>query len=124
MVDFLLHTERFELVEQPITAAHADLHVPSLCDVEYAAALRRILLLGTLSESRAEEALVDYDDLPLTRHGHQGLLRRIFDLRSNFTAYDGAYVALAERLEAPLLTTDERLARAAREHLGLSTLPS
>ena len=89
-----------------------DLHVPALCDVEIAAVLRRALLGGRLAEARGREALLDYGDLPLTRHGHMGLLSRIIALRANFTAYDAAYVALAESLGAGMITADARLAKA------------
>ena len=65
----------------------------------------------------AATAVAEYLSLPLTRHDHAPLLGRILDLRDNFTAYDAAYVVLAEQFEAPLLTADERLARAVRRHL-------
>jgi predicted nucleic acid-binding protein len=99
-----------------------DLHVPALCDVEVAAALRRALLVGVLNERRAEEALEDYLDLPLTRHGHQSLLVRMLELRDNFSAYDATYVALAERLRGHLLTTDRHLARAVAAQLRISLI--
>jgi predicted nucleic acid-binding protein len=105
-----------ETIESPDT----DLHVPGLCDVEVAAALRRALRLGLLSEGRAREALRDYADLPLSRHGHLGILNRLLKLRENFSAYDAAYAALAEAMDAALLTADARLARAARDQLGIS----
>lgn len=97
--------------------------MPALCDVEVGAGLRRALLGRTLSEGRAEDALVDYLDLPLTRHGHQGLLMRMLELRNNFSAYDATYVALAERLGGELLTSDGRLARALRTLTQLNVLP-
>ena len=78
--------------------------------------MRRGLLAGILSAERVAEAIDDYLSLPLTRHGHQGLLVRILDLRENFSVYDATYVALAERLEGDFLTGDESLARAARTH--------
>lgn len=59
---------------------------------------------------RAEQALVDFLDFPIVRYPHDVLAARIWELRSNLTAYDGAYVALAEVLEAPLLTRDRKLA--------------
>jgi predicted nucleic acid-binding protein len=90
--------------------------------VEVASGLRRGLLLGLLSERRAEEALGAYLDLPITRHGHQGLLIRMLQLRENFSAYDACYVALGERLGAHLLTGDERLARAVTMLLSLPVL--
>jgi predicted nucleic acid-binding protein len=97
--------------------------VPTLCDVEVVAGLRRAVLSRALSDRRAEEALVDYLDLPLTRHGHQGLLMRVLELRDNFSAYDATYVALAERLRGELLTSDGRLARGVQTFTQLSVLP-
>lgn len=104
-----------ETIESP----EADLHVPALCDVEVVAALRRALRLELLEEKRALEALGDYADLPLTRHGHLSILRRLLELRENFSAYDAAYVALADRLNASLLTADARLARAGAQILHI-----
>jgi predicted nucleic acid-binding protein len=62
-------------------------------------------------------ALADLADLPLNRYPHEFLLPRVWDLRQNFTAYDAVSVALAETLDAPLLTCDRRLA-AASGHLA------
>lgn len=93
--------------------------MPALCDVEVAAAMRRAALHGLLSAQRMTEAIDDYLDLPLTRHGHQNLLTRILELKGNFSAYDATYVALAERLGARLLTGDRHLARAAGTHTNL-----
>lgn len=87
------------------------------------AGLRRALLRRALSDQRAEHALVDYLDLPLTRHGHRGLLARVLELRPNFSAYDATYVALAEQLRGDLLTSDARLTRAARTHTDLRVAP-
>ena len=97
--------------------AAEELHVPALCDLEFASTLRRFLRGGRLTESGAVEAMSSYLDLPLVRHEHTALLGRILDLRDNFTAYDASYVALAELLELPLLTRDARLARAVRRHV-------
>jgi predicted nucleic acid-binding protein len=96
-----------------------ELHVPALCDVEVAAALRRALLAHLIDEARARDALEDYLDLPLTTHGHRVLLQRILALRQNFTAYDAAYVALAEEIHAPVLTADGALARAVPKHTAV-----
>ena len=122
LVEFLFRTQRAPEVDAILTDPGADLHVPALCDVEVVSALRRALRQNLLTLPRAEEALEDYLDLPLTRHGHQALLPRCFGLRDVFSAYDAAYVALAEGLTAPLLTADLRLARGA-EGLGISCLP-
>jgi predicted nucleic acid-binding protein len=75
--------------------------------------LRRYGASGDLTPGRGAEAIADLADLPITRHEHVVLLPRMWQLRHNLTAYDAAYVALAEALEATLLTRDAKLARAA-----------
>lgn len=97
-------------------------HVPALCDVEVVAALRRARRTRRIDDGRLHEALGDYLALALTRHGHEPLLERILALRENFSAYDAAYVTLAEQLGAELLTADRPLARAARTHLRLTVI--
>ena len=68
---------------------------------------------------RAADAIEDYLDMPISRHGHQALLGRLLELRSNFSAYDAAYVALAEQLSGELVTADDGLATAVRSQLPL-----
>jgi predicted nucleic acid-binding protein len=85
---------------------------PHLLDVEVAQVLRRYEARGELEAARGREALADLVDFPLARYPHDLLLPRIWELRANLTAYDAAYVALAEALGATLLTRDERLAGA------------
>lgn len=97
--------------------------MPALCDVEVAAGLRRAVLRDLISPGQGTTALDHYRLLPLTRHGHLGLLPRMLELRANFSAYDACYVALAERLDAELLTADEHLARAARTHTAVDVVP-
>jgi len=84
-----------------------------LLDVEVAQVIRRYALNGEIDSERGRMALIDLVDLPLRRYPHDFLLPRIWNLRNNLTAYDAAYVALAEALDAPLLTRDRRLAAAA-----------
>ena len=103
-----------------LTARGVDLHVPALSGVEMVSALRGLVLRRLLSPERAEEALDNYLDLPLVRHGHLPLLRRAFHLRSHFSACDATYVALAEALGAALCTADDRLAATVRVHTGLA----
>lgn len=124
LVEYLLQTERAPPVEDILRMADVDVHIPALCDVEVAAGLRRALATGALSYRRADEAILDYADLPLTRHGHAALLPRILGLRENFSAYDACYVALAERMQGALLTGDSRLARAAARLVGIPVLPA
>lgn len=99
------------------------MHVPFLCDVEVTAGIRRALIRRRVTEQRVAEVLVDYLDLSMTRHPHTGYHTRVLELRNNFTAYDAAYVALAEALGADVLTADEPLARAVRAHTDLTVLP-
>jgi predicted nucleic acid-binding protein len=100
----------------------ADVHVPALCDVEVASALRRLWLSHTLSATRRDEALADYIDLPLTRHAHLTLLPRVLELGANLSAYDAVYAALAEALEAELITADDRLRRGIAAHTNVRVL--
>ena len=89
-----------------------DPHVPHLFEVEVLSVLRRYYLRGELSQERARLALNRLSTMRFTRYPHTALLSRVWALRENVTAYDGAYLALAETLEAPLVTTDARLTRA------------
>lgn len=88
------------------------LHAPHLLDVEIAQVVRRYEVRGELSAERGEEALADLMAFPIARYPHDVLLQRVWELRHNLTAYDAVYVALAEALDAPLVTRDERLASA------------
>ena len=88
------------------------LFAPELIDLEVASVWRRAARAGRLEERRARQALADLASLPLARAPHQPLMGRIWELRDNLTPYDAAYVALAEALEAPVLTADQGLTRA------------
>jgi predicted nucleic acid-binding protein len=94
-------------------------HVPHIFDVEVLQALRRHAMRGALSESRGIAALDELSSLRATRYPHSPLARRIWELRRNLTAYDAAYVALAESLDAPLVTMDARLAQAPGHGAGV-----
>jgi predicted nucleic acid-binding protein len=91
-------------------ASDPDLHAPHLIDVEFLHALRRLCISGNLSEDRASDVRTDFRDLALIRYPHEELADRIWELRHNLTAYDAAFVALAEALGAPLVTCDGKLA--------------
>lgn len=88
------------------------LMAPELIDLEVVSVWRRAARAGRLEPRRARQALTDLAVLPLARASHAPLLPRIWDLRENLTAYDAAYVALAEALGTPLLTGDSSLADA------------
>jgi predicted nucleic acid-binding protein len=112
LLEVLLRTPAAAAVESRLFAAGETLHAPHLLDVEVAQVLRRYVALGQIDAVRAREALDDLADFPFRRYPHDVLLRRIWDLRHNLTAYDAAYVTLAEALDAALITRDERLAGA------------
>ena len=95
-----------------IAPAHESLHAPHLLDLEVAQVVRRYHRAGAIDEERGRAVLRDLAGLDLHRYPHDVFLPRIWELRDRVTAYDAAYLALAEVLEAPLLTLDARLARA------------
>ncbi|HLI61450.1 MAG TPA: type II toxin-antitoxin system VapC family toxin [Solirubrobacteraceae bacterium] len=93
-------------------ADDSDLHAPHLIDVEILHALRALVRSGQLSADRAQDVRTDFDELAITRYGHQPLADRIWKLRDNLSACDAAFVALAEALGVALITCDSRLVRA------------
>lgn len=119
----MLGTDEGALVGPVLRRRDVDAHVPALCDLEIVAGLRRGLARDLMPIRRAADALQDYLDLPVTRHGHQSLIPRVLELRLNFSANDATYVALAERIGATLLTVDQHLARAAQAHTTLQRTP-
>lgn len=112
LLEVLLRTPAGVGLESRLFGTRESLHAPHLIDLECAQVIRRLCAGGALSDRRARQALQDLDDLPLVRYPHQPFMPRIWALKDNLSAYDAAYVTLAEVLEAPLLTRDARLARA------------
>lgn len=102
-------------------AESEQLHAPQLLDIEITQVLRRLVRQREITVARAEQTLQDLSDLLIERHEHQALVQRIWQLRDALSAYDGAYVALAEALAAPLLTCDAKLA-GARGHRAIIEL--
>jgi predicted nucleic acid-binding protein len=109
-LEVLLQTAAALRIEARLFASGETLHVPHLLDLEVVHALRRYAAAGTIDTPRGLEAIHDLTSWPLTRYPHDLLLSRIWALRHNLTAYDAAYVALAETLEVTLVTCDARLA--------------
>src|SRR5215471_9755566 len=105
MTELLLQTGLGQRIEHRLLRDE-DLHAPHLVDVEVVSALRRLVRMGELPADRAEDAIEDLRLLLLARHGHEDLLPRAWELRENITAYDAVYVALAEALDATLVTCD------------------
>ncbi|HKV64067.1 MAG TPA: type II toxin-antitoxin system VapC family toxin [Candidatus Acidoferrum sp.] len=115
-IEWLLQSPAGLRIDQRIFSPSQSLHAPHLLDVEVAQVLRRYVREKTLTEQRGQEALQDFSGLPLNRYSHDFLLPRVWDLRATLTAYDAVYVALAEVLDAPLLTCDSRIASAPGHH--------
>jgi predicted nucleic acid-binding protein len=111
-VDWLLQTPGGQRIESRIYSHHETLHAPHLLDLEVTQVLRRLVLQKLIPGSRADEAVRDLLDLRINRYAHFVLLTRLWQLRHNFSTYDAAYIVLAEKLGAPLVTRDARLASA------------
>lgn len=113
LLEVLLRTSGAGSVEERLFAPGETLHAPHLIDIETTQVLRRFAAGGEIDGARGRAALDDLADFPLRRYPHDFLLPRVWELRHNLTAYDAVYVALAEALDAPLLTRDRRIAGAA-----------
>jgi predicted nucleic acid-binding protein len=113
LIEMLTRSDRGRRVEARVLRPSDSVHAPALIDLEVAQVLRRYVLTGQVPEHWARMALDIATAFPMTRYLHEPLMKRVWDLKDNVTAYDAAYVALAEALRAPLVTCDARLARAA-----------
>lgn len=111
-LDWLLRTPAGQKIEVRLYSRNESLHAPHLLDLEITQVLRRLLREQKLSLVRATQILSDLMDLRMIRYPHSLLLPRIWQLRHNLSAYDAAYIALAETLGAPLITRDGRLSSA------------
>jgi predicted nucleic acid-binding protein len=116
IIELLLRTEAAEMMEDRLFSQVQSLCAPHLLDLEVAQVLRRYAAAGEITGERGLEALEDLGNLPIHRYPHDFLLERIWELRHNITAYDAAYISLAESLPAPLITRDARLSTAPGHH--------
>jgi predicted nucleic acid-binding protein len=98
------------------------LAAPHLIDLEVGSVWRRLVAAGAMDLRRAALAVVDLYELPIRRARHFDLLPRCWELRSNLSIYDAAYVALAEALETTLVTADARLKNASGPHCDIEVL--
>jgi predicted nucleic acid-binding protein len=112
LLEFLLQTQLGARVESRLFRGEDELHAPHLADVEVVQGLRRLVRTGEVLSGRADEAIADLTELDLHRHPHLDLVGRAWKLRGNISAYDAMYVALAEALEATIVTCDSPLANA------------
>lgn len=118
-IEWLLQTAVGKKIENRIYSHPETLHAPHLLDLEVAQVLRRLTDQESITSQRAGEAIGDLLDLRVRRYPHSLFLPRIWQLRYSFSAYDAAYVTLAEQLGATLLTLDGRLASAANRMIRL-----
>lgn len=119
IIEVLLNTATGDVLRSYLFATGETLHVPHLMDVEVLQVLGRYSISKTLDRKRAGEAFDDYAAIPLTRYPHSVLLPRVWELRHNLTAYDAVYVALAEALDATLVTCDRGLGAVAGHHAAI-----
>ncbi|MBN1418026.1 MAG: type II toxin-antitoxin system VapC family toxin [Planctomycetes bacterium] len=109
ILELLLRTPDAPRVQARLFRRDEPWHAPELVDVEVVQVLRRYVLSETITEERGEEALEVFAEMRIARHPHALYIPRMWQLRHNATAYDAAYLALAEGLGAPLVTRDARL---------------
>jgi predicted nucleic acid-binding protein len=108
----VLRRDAFERIAARLEQSASNIHAPHLIDFEVISAMRRLVIQRSVNVERAQEGLSDFAAIAIVRYPAGGLTDRIWELRANMTVFDAAYIALAEALDAPLVTTDARLARA------------
>ena len=121
-VDHLARTrpEQALWVDERVLGADS-LHAPHIVDVEVLGVLRRLVARGAITDERADVARTALAELDLLRYPHVDFLERMWELRANLTAADAAFVALAEALDAELVTTDRALSRTPGVRATLTT---
>jgi len=122
-VELVLQTPRAERIAARALHPAERLHAPHVIDVEVVQVMRRLVQAKEITVGRADVALSDFEGLTIERHAHRPLIRRVWGLRASLSAFDATYVALAEALAAPMLTCDEKLARAHGHKAKIEVVP-
>jgi predicted nucleic acid-binding protein len=122
IITLLANRSADEMLRRRMAGQRA-VHAPQLIDAEVISGIRGLLLGKKIDPMRATEMLHDYSALRITRHPMGPHLARVLELRDNFTAYDGFYVALAEELGVPLLTRDAKFGRAVGHKAEIQIYP-
>jgi predicted nucleic acid-binding protein len=112
VVDLVLRGPGVARIEERLFREGETLHAPEMLDLEVTQALRRFVLRGAITAARARIALDVLEVLPVSRYRHGILIDRVWELRANVSAYDASYIALAEGLNATVVTRDAKLATA------------
>lgn len=122
LLEVLLQTSLGARVEARLFRDDDELHAPHLVDAEVVQGLQRLVRAGEVSSGRAGEAIADLVDLDIHRHAHLDLLGRAWTLRDNIPVYDAMYLALAEAIEAPMVTCDSPLGKAPGHHARIEVI--
>jgi predicted nucleic acid-binding protein len=121
IVELLLAQPHADAIRSALST-NSELHVPAHFHIEVLSALRRYSLRGRLNDLETTDALSALTDLRALTYPIRELMRPIWGLRFNLTAYDAAYLALARRLDAGVITLDAALADAAASDGRLVTV--
>jgi predicted nucleic acid-binding protein len=122
LVEALLRRSGAQAVNRRIFEPDTTIHAPHLIDLEVAHVVRRLAARGEISAADGERALDDLLRFPMERYSHEPLLGRVWALRHHHTAYDAAFLALAETLDAPLITRDGKLAASPGHHARVEVI--
>jgi len=121
VVELLTNSALGHSIRHELAAMGESFIVPHLIDIEVLSALRRLAAAQRIDSHRAAQLLTELAALPVERYPHEPLIPRIWELRHNFTAYDAAYIALAEATGSVLFTCDENLRKGHRSRVVVFT---
>jgi predicted nucleic acid-binding protein len=119
VVELLIDSAVADSLREDLAGLSESFIVPHLLDVEVVSALRKLVSRRQIDAHRCEQFFAALAALPAERYPHTPLLGRMWELRHNFTAYDAAYIALAEATASVLYTSDEKLRRGHRAQVRL-----
>jgi predicted nucleic acid-binding protein len=114
VVHLLTRSSLAPSIQAELVGSNESFIAPHLIDVEVMSALRGMLAGQRIDAHRCGQFLAELSALPAARFSHTPLIARIWELRHNFTAYDAAYIALAEATDSVLYTCDEKLQKGHR----------
>ena len=119
VVELLTNGALADSIRNDLAGRDESFIVPHLIDVEVVSAIGRLVAGRRIGSERSDRFLEGLAALPAERYSHTPLIGRIWELRHNFTAYDAAYIALAEAMDAVLYTSDQKLCKGHRARVVL-----